>query len=160
MNENIEISARAFGLWVFWASRWPSVCVEPNAASNGRSHRMQLSWYSWLVGFGLTLLFEVPIVIWLLADTVPRLPRRLAIAVFANLLTHPLVWFFFPQLPLNGVLRLVLSEFWAFAGEALFYWTMAPPLGFGRATLVSLAANLTSFGLGWVALESYPSVLF
>jgi len=147
-------------LLVFWASRWPSVCVESEAATNGESHRMQLSWYSWLVGFGLTLSFEVPLVAWLLADAVPPLPRRLAIAAFANLLTHPLVWFFFPQLPLSGVLRLILSEFWAFAGEALFYWIMVSPLGFGRAALVSLAANLTSFGLGWVVIENYASVLF
>ncbi len=110
---------------------------------------MQLSWHSWLVAFGLTLSFEVPLVVWLLADTVASMRRRLAIAVFANLLTHPLVWFFFPQLPLSYASRLALSEFWAFAGEALFYWTIASPIRLGRASLISLAANMTSFGFGW-----------
>jgi len=111
---------------------------------------MQLNWYSWLIAFGLTLSFEVPLVAWLLRDSSPSLRHRLAIAVFANLLTHPLVWFFFPQLPLNYMPRLVLSECWAFAGEAVFYWSMCSRLNLIRASQISLAANLTSFGFGWL----------
>ena len=114
---------------------------------------MHLSWYSWLVAFAMTLTFEVPLVVWLLASTVPSMRQRLAIAVFANLLTHPLVWFFFPQLPVGYLLRLTLSEFWAFAGEAVFYWTLVAPIRFWHACLLSLAANLTSFGFGWVIID-------
>ncbi len=117
-----------------------------------------LSWHSWLVGFGLTLLFEVPIVAWLLADTILPLRRRLALAAFANLLTHPLVWFFFPQLPLRPASHLALSELWAFGAEAAFYCVVATPITFGRASFVSLAANLTSFGFGWVITTWFGSL--
>lgn len=119
-----------------------------------------LGWHSWLVGFALTLVFEVPLVAWLLADSVPTLRRRLAIAVFANLLTHPLVWFFFPQLPLAPTSRLASSEVWAFVAESVFYWVAASPISLGRASLMSLAANMTSFGFGWVITECFGKVLF
>jgi hypothetical protein len=119
-----------------------------------------LSWHTWLVGFGLTLLFEVPIVAWLLGDVILPLRRRLPIAVFANLLTHPLVWFFFPQLPLGLAPRLAVSELWAFGAEAAFYWVVATPITLRRASLVSLAANLTSFGFGWVVVTWFGRFLF
>ncbi len=121
---------------------------------------MQLTWHSWLVAFGLTLSFEVPLVVWLLADTSLPMRRRVATAVFANLLTHPLVWFFFPQLPLSYAPQLAMSELWAFAGEALFYWTFASPITLGRASLTSLAANMTSFGFGWIINERFASRLY
>ena len=121
---------------------------------------MHLIWYSWLIGFGLTLLFELPLLVWLLSDELPSIPRRLAIAVVANLITHPLVWFFFSLLPLVYVWRLAISECWAFAGEGLFYFVVVSRIGFKRAFLVSLAANATSFGLGWVVLDRWGRFLF
>lgn len=121
---------------------------------------MPMNWYAWLIGFGLTVSFEAPLVVWLLKDALPSARRRLAFAVFANLLTHPLVWFFFPQLPLNYAARLLGSECWAFAGEALFYWTVVSPLSFTRASLISLFANLTSFGLGWVVVSRWGNWFF
>jgi hypothetical protein len=90
---------------------------------------------------------------WLTADVERAWRRRFAIALFANLLTHPLVWFFFPQLPLSHLLRLTLSELWAFGAEALFYWTVANPIRLARASMISLAANLTSFGFGSVVIQ-------
>ena len=121
---------------------------------------MQMNWYAWLIGFGLTLSFEVPLVVWLLGDALPSMRHRLAIAVFANLLTHPLVWFFFPQMPINYAPRVALSECWAFAGEALFYWTVVSPISLARAGLISLAANLTSFGFGWIVVHRWGSWFF
>jgi hypothetical protein len=121
---------------------------------------MLLTWYSWLIGFGLTLLFELPLVVWLLQDDLPSMPHRLAIAVFANLVTHPLVWFFFSQLPLGYAWRIASSECWAFVGEGLFYFVVVSRLGSIRAFLISLAANATSFGLGWVVLNRWGQLLF
>lgn len=121
---------------------------------------MALSWHSWLVGFGLTLFLEVPIVVWLLGDAVESRLRRLAIAIFANLLTHPLVWFFFPQLPIAHAWQLTLSEVWAFAAEALFYFTLLSPMKLTQASLLSLSANLVSFGFGWIITGSLGQWLF
>ena len=121
---------------------------------------MHLTWYSWLIGFGLTLLFELPLVVWLLRDELASMPHRLAIAVFANLVTHPLVWFFFSQLPLAYAWRVAISECWAFVGEGLFYFVVVSRIGFTRAFLISLAANATSFGLGSVVLSRWGRMLF
>jgi hypothetical protein len=104
---------------------------------------------AWLRAFLLTALIEVPIVLALTREnpTPPR--RRLALALFAQLVTHPLVWYVFPILPgLPRAYTLTLSELWAWLGEALFYTVALAPLRPVRAIGVAGVANATSFGLG------------
>lgn len=103
---------------------------------------------SWLRAFGLTLVVELPIAAPLLGAAEPRLARRTAVVVVANLATHPLVWFAFPGLALGHGARLALSEAWAFMAELAIYLLVWPALRFRRAALVSLAANVASFAVG------------
>lgn len=120
----------------------------------------QPGWHYWLIGFALTLTIEAPWVLWLLKAHEPRLPRRWAALLFANLLTHPLVWFFFPTLPVPHPWALAASELWAFAGEWWFYGMFVRGLNSRVACTVSLAANLSSWSLGWLLIRSFGSVLF
>jgi hypothetical protein len=79
--------------------------------------------------------------------------QRVALAVVANLATHPLVWFVFPELGISYRQWLVLAEVWAVAIEAIAYATQLRSLGARRAVLVSLAANAASVAVG-LALRS------
>lgn len=121
---------------------------------------MPLAWYAWLIGFGLTLAIELPIVFPLLRKADRHWTRRLTAAVAANLLTHPLVWFFFPQIPLGSSQTLAISELWAFGAEACFYGYFVANLGWQRATVASALANATSFGIGWIIVRRFGHFLF
>ncbi|HEU4412252.1 MAG TPA: hypothetical protein VFS43_43825 [Polyangiaceae bacterium] len=104
---------------------------------------------AWLRAFLLTALFEVPIVLALTRASPVPARRRLALALFAQLVTHPLVWYVFPILPgLSRSQTLALSELWAWLGEALFYAVALAPLRPARALGVAGLANGVSFGLG------------
>ena len=105
---------------------------------------------AWLRAFGLTLLVEVPLAIWLLASVETKPARRAAVAVLANLATHPLVWFLFPGLALGSGARFALSEAWAFGAEVAIYMIVWPRLSLRRAALVSLIANASSVAVGLV----------
>jgi hypothetical protein len=103
----------------------------------------------WLPAFLVTLAVELPVAAYLLRRAEPDLPRRLLLVVFANLLTHPSVWFVFTQLFLIGTLEYtVAAEAWAIGIEALFYVVTIRGLGPRRALAVALAANLASFAAG------------
>ena len=114
----------------------------------------------WLPAFLVTLVVELPVAVWLLRSAEPELARLCALVVFANLITHPAVWFIFTQLFLVGTLEYTLAaEAWAIGIEALFYVVTIRGLGLQRALLVAVAANLASFlagrlisGLGWGVL--------
>ena len=106
---------------------------------------------NWLRAFGLTLVVELLVAVPLLAAVEPGLAWRIAVVVFANLATHPLVWFAFPGLRFGDGARLGLSELWALFAELAIYLLLWPVLRFRRAALVSLAANGASFAAGLVA---------
>ena len=99
---------------------------------------------------GLTLLFEVPLVLALAARWRPPWGRLALVACAASLLTHPFAW--------NGIRHLDALPFWARA--ALFETAVAlvegamyarlVPLGWRRGLLLGVAANAFSFGLGLV----------
>lgn len=105
---------------------------------------------SWLIAFLLTVAIELPVVVALLRVAEPSLRRRAALGVFAQLLSHPLVWFVFPQLPMAPEASLALSELWALGSECVFYAVALPRLRPARALLLALLANGASFGLGEV----------
>jgi hypothetical protein len=108
---------------------------------------------AWLHAFVWTVVLETPVVVLLTRGQGFSIARRIAIAVFANLATHPVVWFVFipeadPLLGLGGETRLVLAETWALVVEAAFYFVVFRQLGVVRAFLVSLFANGFSFAVG------------
>ena len=75
--------------------------------------------------------------------------RRSAVTVFAQLMTHPLVWYVFPQIVgITGRTAMALSETWAWLGEAAFYAVVIPGLTPARAIGISAFANAASFAVG------------
>lgn len=117
---------------------------------------------SWFAAFLLTLAIEQPVAGGLLRRCAPgSFGRLLLLVVFANLATHPLVWYVFPELPLPPALALALAELWALLGEAVFYRLVLPALSWPRALVTSLAANAASFATGLVldrVLGGWPLV--
>jgi uncharacterized membrane protein len=117
---------------------------------HGAGERTNVTFWivDWLRAFALTVLIELVIALPWLRRAEPRVGRRLAGIVLANLATHPLVWFLFPGLLVPYGARIALSELWAFLGETCVYKFVWPTLPLQRAALVSLVANGTSFGIG------------
>ena len=103
----------------------------------------------WFPAFLLTLAVEIPIAAYLLRRAEPDLPRRLLLVCFANLLTHPAVWFVFTQLFLIGTPEYTLAaEAWAVGLEAFFYAVTIRGLSPRRAIAIAVAANVASFAVG------------
>ena len=85
--------------------------------------------------------------------------RRVALVVFANLVTHPAVWYVFSQLFLIGTIEYVIAaEAWAIAAEAVFYVVAIRGLGAAQATTVAVVANVASFALGRLVAAVSPDV--
>jgi hypothetical protein len=114
----------------------------------------------WLRAFLLTFAVELPIVVSLLRGQAPDLVRLTLLVLFANLATHPLIWFVATQpLEYGTTEYTVVTEAWAVAAEAVFYWAAVAGVSGRRAFLASLLANAASFAVG-VALGSlWPGVL-
>jgi hypothetical protein len=112
---------------------------------------------AWFRAFLLTLAVEVPIVALLLRRFEPSWPRLLVLIVFANLATHPAVWFVFTQLFLIGTPGYVVAaEGWAVGAEAVLYWSAFRCVSVRRAVAVSLVANLASFLAGRLLVAVWP----
>jgi hypothetical protein len=106
---------------------------------------------AWFVAFVITVAVEAPIVLLLTRACGVSAPKRFALIVFAQLATHPLVWFVFPQIVgLTGRTAAALSEVWAWLGEAAFYALVWRDLGTARALGVSAVANGASVVAGVV----------
>lgn len=105
--------------------------------------------HAWLIAFLATVAVEGPLVVALTRGHPMPAWRRALIAIFAQLLTHPLVWFVFPRLVgLTGRSSLALSELWAWLAEAAFYAVVLPGLSPARALAVSALANAASILVG------------
>jgi hypothetical protein len=107
---------------------------------------------AWLVAFLLTYAVEAPIVLALTRGTEAGLARRAALVLFAQLATHPLVWFVFPYIVgLRGGTAMLLSELWAWLAEAAFYALAFRGLSLLRGAAVSALANGVSVivGVAW-----------
>ena len=102
---------------------------------------------TWLVAFLLTCAIEVPIATLLLRRYGERLARTIALAFFANLATHPCVWFVFAAI-LHGAPYYAVAETFAFVVEAVFFAVAFPRAPLARAAAASLIANGTSFAVG------------
>jgi hypothetical protein len=92
---------------------------------------------AWLLAFAFTQLVEVPIY-------VRGLRCRPLTAFGASLLTHPVVWFGFFQLPGSYAARLVAAELFAWLVEAAYFRLF----GLRRVLLWSLVANAASLAAG------------
>jgi hypothetical protein len=110
--------------------------------------------HAWLRAFIATLIFELPVVVLLTRGIAMSTGRRVAIAFFANLATHPIVWFVIPAFGLSGMTGLVLSETWAVAIEWGVYFVAFPGMKPGRALGVSAFANGVSFAVGLFLYQS------
>jgi hypothetical protein len=113
----------------------------------------------WFAAFVLTILVEVPVAGWLLRRAEPDRVRLVLLVVFADLATHPIVWFVMTQLFLVGTWEYVLAaEGWAVGAEAVFYWAafrgVSPRLALGA----SVAANAASWLAGIVVVTTWPGV--
>jgi hypothetical protein len=105
--------------------------------------------HAWLMAFVATVAVEAPIVVALTRGHSTPVWRRALIAIFAQLVTHPLVWFVFPRLVgLSGRSSLALSELWAWLAEAAFYAVVLPGLSPARALGTSAIANAASILVG------------
>lgn len=122
---------------------------------------MYLPVHAWLLAFLITVAVEVPLVALLLRGRDPGRWRLLMLVLFANLATHPAVWFVFPQLLYVGTPEFLLaSELWAVAAEALFYGVAIPGVSPSRAATTSIVANAASFIVGIVVTELWPQAFF
>jgi hypothetical protein len=109
---------------------------------------------SWLVAFLLTLGVETPIVATIYRQQEPRLGRRLGLIFFANLATHPAVWFLFPLLALPYGRQVLVSEIWAFGLEIVYYHLVFPG-SLRRAAVAAIVANAASLTIGYVWLHFF-----
>lgn len=103
---------------------------------------------AWFRAFLLTAFVEECVAPPLLKSAEGRYARRLGLVFFAQLASHPAVWFIFPEVGLSRVWYLVVAEGWALASEALFYRLTLPALTWRRALGVSLLANGASYAVG------------
>lgn len=115
---------------------------------------------AWLSAFCFTQAVEVPIYVAAIRrardrDDAPRLPAwvdtvpaRIAAAFGASLVTHPVVWFVIPKLPLGSYARMVIvAEAFAIVAEGLYFAALG--LADLRRTMGwALVANLASVTLG------------
>jgi hypothetical protein len=94
---------------------------------------------SWLLAFALTCSIEL-VAIRLLAPQQPHLTR---IALYAQLVTHPLVWIAMATLPGPQFVKLAGIELWATVVEAALYARFLR-IPRGEAFALSAAANAAS----------------
>jgi hypothetical protein len=102
----------------------------------------------WCGAFALTLIIELPLAAVLLRRFEARPARLWPKLVFANLATHPLLWFGFPLAAWPGAWSMLAAELFAWLCEAAFYIVVFDGVGLRRAFAVSLLANAASFGVG------------
>jgi len=76
------------------------------------------------------------------------LTRLILGGLFASSITIPWVWFVFPYFLSNSlILAVAVGEFFAFAAETVFYWSMFE-MSWRRSLIISFACNASSYILG------------
>jgi hypothetical protein len=105
---------------------------------------------AWAKAFAFTLIVEVPIVVWLLRRDDRRVARRVTFAIYANLATHPIVWFVFPRWIAARTASVAASEVFAVVVETIAM-AVALRVSGRRAAWVAAViaiANGASLGVG------------
>jgi hypothetical protein len=106
----------------------------------------------WVRAFLLTVAVELAVATPLLPRQ-EKIKRRLGAVVFANVASHPAVWFILPELFPSHLTMLIGVEAWAFASEVLIYKLVFEKLEWRRAVAVSALANGASV-LAGIALRA------
>lgn len=101
----------------------------------------------WARYFVETVLVELAIAVPLLGAS-ERRTRRVAAVLFAQLASHPVVWFVLPALGLPRFSYLLLAESWAIVSELLLYRLIFERLSWSRALGVAAVANAASLAAG------------
>jgi hypothetical protein len=104
----------------------------------------------WLRAFALTVGVESAVAVPLLREVEPRLWRRAALVFFANLASHPAVWFIFPELGASYGTTIAMSEAWALGIEVLFFFAVLPEAPRARVVGTMMLANGASWAAGIV----------
>jgi hypothetical protein len=109
---------------------------------------------TWLQAFALTQLLEVPVFLLGMRSAPLSAPLRLAVALGASALTHPVVWFVLP--PLLGP-RLGWWGYFAVAETfaVLAEWRYLAAFEVERPLRLSLAANGLSMTVGLVVTTAW-----
>lgn len=97
---------------------------------------------AWLVAFAVTQLVEVPI--YFGAQDEGARSRRLCLAFGASAITHPVVWFVFPELIESWWITMIVAETFAVFVEAGWFVVF----GLRNAVLWALVANGSSVAVG------------
>ena len=106
--------------------------------------------YVWLRAFFLTVAIESAVAVPLLRVAEPRLWRRFALVFFANLASHPAVWFVFPAFGAPYETTLWFSEAWAVLIEVAFFLVVLPAAPRARIRGTMMLANGASWGIGLI----------
>jgi hypothetical protein len=104
---------------------------------------------AWLIAFVATCAVELAVVQWL----GPRHPRRLPVALLAQVATHPFVWLAMATLPGSQLARLACVELWATLVEAALYKRMLGMRGrdaFALSALANAASLLAVSAFAWL----------
>ena len=101
---------------------------------------------SWWTAFVLTQAIEIPIYLLGMRRSAIHPAWRLAAAFGASALTHPVVWFVFPELSLPYPAYFALAESFAVLAE----WAYLRSFEIPRSGLLALVANATSATIGLV----------
>lgn len=109
----------------------------------------------WFGAFVLSLAAELPVALWFFRREEPRRWRLGALAVYATLATHPLVWFVFPRLGLRYLAAMELAELFAWLAEAAFFRLALPGLRPERALVGAFLANGASILLVLVVRAAF-----
>ena len=109
----------------------------------------------WIRAFGFTLAIEIPIFVLVGrfgSFKKNRIPIwRLALAGAAgSIVTHPLLWFVWPQLISNYTVYIVSGELIIALVESVSFWLIARPIKMKTAVAASFIANAISYGGGYL----------
>jgi len=114
---------------------------------------------AWFKAFLITVVVELLVAWPLLRRDELSGGRRAGLIFFAQMASHPAVWFIFPELKLRWASILLLAEGWAVLSETLFYWLVFRGLPLRRAFGVAALANGASYGTG-LALQAAGISIF
>jgi hypothetical protein len=103
-----------------------------------------------LIALTLTLFLELLTAVVFIFLTKTRW-RTLIYVLVANLISLPVVWFMFPQLPVHSLLALLSAEVFAVVFEAVFL-NLLGRLSLKKAVALSILMNIISFLFGGLLL--------
>lgn len=106
--------------------------------------------YRFLFSLFISLLIEVPILLWLLKNEKRfGFTNRVLLGSIATITTIPFVWFVFPAFISSWLISLILAELFVFGIEALFY-KLVFRITFKKASIVSIICNVSSLIGGYL----------